>query len=93
LLEHPLRIEIGAVDRNGGPHDAPPVIRLSIVERQNHLLETTVKGVSLVNLIIVVADRPSGDAFVPSFNPPAVELLRLGTPLSAAFMPLVPDAS
>jgi hypothetical protein len=46
---------------------------LPIVERQNHLLQTLVERVGLVNLIIVVADRPSGDTFVPSLNPLPVE--------------------
>jgi hypothetical protein len=93
LLEHALGIEIGSVDRNRRPHDSPPSIMLPIVERENHLLQMLIEGVGLLNLILVIADCPSSNAFVPSLNPPAIEDARLGTPLSAAFMPLVPEAS
>src|SRR5260370_40240818 len=73
LLKHALRIEIRSVERNRRPHDAPPCIMRPIEEWQDRLLQLFVEGVGLVNLRILVADRPSGNTLDAPLHPPAVQ--------------------
>src|SRR5579884_756676 len=78
LLQHALRIEEGAIQGDGGAHNAPPLLRLLIIEREQHVFQVVVQRACLRRLIFVVLDGPSGDAFNPAFNPPSIENAEAG---------------
>lgn len=99
LLQHPLRVEEGPVHRDSVPHDFNKAITI-IAEHGNDraidlVLERRRRAGRCFRLPVslLVADGPP---MTPSISPSIHHLsttLKLGTPFSTAFIPLVPDAS
>ena len=73
LLEHALGVEVRAIQRNSRAHDAPPLVRLLIIEGKDYLIQVVVERLRLAGVLVVIGYRPAGDAFDPAFDPPAVE--------------------
>jgi hypothetical protein len=66
-------------------------VRIRVIKRKNHSFQLVIEGRDLDVVlfgIFRVADRPTGDAFEVSFDPPPIAHTR--TPFIAAFMPLDP---
>src|ERR1700737_626832 len=73
---HSLAVEHGADLADGLLHHPYPARAIRVIERQDDVFELAIEvgGMSSrVRVIFVAADRPSGHAFLPALDPPAVE--------------------
>jgi len=99
LLQHALGSEKGAIERNGVTHDTDEALLVAIEQRHNDLREFVVERRRILVPVIVCGQaavigpaQPVTPSIHPSIHQPS-STLNEGTPLSAAFMPLVPEAS
>ena len=98
MLHHALRIEKRAIERDGVTHDTEEALLVAIEQRQDDLLEFVIERRCILGAVVVYgqttvigSNRPSCNPFYATFQPSST--LNEGTPLSAAFIPLVPEAS
>ena len=73
------------------------LVRAPVEQRHDHFFELVIQrsgfGAVIFRQIFFLADGPAGGPSTqPSIHQPS-RILKLGTPFSAAFMPLVPEAS
>ncbi len=100
MLYHALGIEKGAIKGDGVAHHIAKALLVAIEQGKNDLLKFLVECCCILGPLVVcdqaTISGPNGPASDPLDPPPSHQpssTLNEGTPLSAAFMPLVPEAS
>src|SRR6202012_3829798 len=73
FLEHAVGMEEGAIECNGGAHHAPPLLGISVIEREDGGLQLLVKTRHLMFRRITIRYGPAGHALDAPFDPPTVE--------------------
>src|SRR5271156_6866072 len=68
-----MGIEEGAIESDGGAHDVPPLLGISIIERKDGGLQLLVKTGNLMFRRITIWYGPAGDSLDPTFDPPTVQ--------------------
>lgn len=100
LKDHSLRIEERAIDSDRMQHHINEAVAITVKHGNDCVLQLVVERGGIFRWITAAAGEPDVLSHAPPccslntpFNPSSIITLKLGTPFSAAFIPLVPDAS